>query len=200
VLLEWDQSTAWCDLKEQRDHEALRRLLRDVSRRAVPVGAALFALGFWLIGRIPGGGGPVPGRLLLLAAPLLLVWPLLYAALRFGLVKPQSGTRVRVRLRRRGIQFVHRRRVSGVIWSSFDAFDFVVWNEFELVRLRLRSNWLLRRLGPPRMVATEFGGAGVEASSIRETLRDRGLGEEPLGEPGPGWRVAPARSSPGDCR
>jgi hypothetical protein len=59
VLLEWEQSIPWCDAERQRGYEALLHLMRRVATRAVPMGAALFAIGFWWIGRIPGGGGPL---------------------------------------------------------------------------------------------------------------------------------------------
>jgi hypothetical protein len=184
VLLEWDESIPWCDAERQRSYEALLQLMRSVAIRGVPLGAALFAIGFWLIGRIPGGGGPISYRWQLkFAGPWLLFWLLPYVALRLGLAKPTRGTGVRVRFHLRGIQFVEASgAVRRIDWSRFDAFDVRRWNGFEVLKLRFRGSWLSRRFARDS-VAIEFDAAEVCTSSIREVLQDRGLCEEPLGEP-----------------
>ncbi len=183
VLLEWEQSIPWCDAERQRGYEALLHLMRRVATRAVPMGAALFAIGFWWIGRIPGGGGPLSYLWQLpLAGPLLLFWLLPYVALRLGFAKSTRGTCVRVRLLRRGIQFVEASgTVQQIDWCRFDAFDFRRWNGFDVLKLRFRGGWLSRRCARHGVVV-EFGAAQVSASSIRGVLQDRGLCEEPLGE------------------
>jgi len=183
VLLEWDESIPWCDAQRQRSYEALLRLMRRVAIRGVPVGAALFVIGFWLIGRIPGGGGPISYRWqLTFAGPLLLIWLLPYLALRLRFVRPTRGTCVRVRFHLRGIQFVQAGgAVQQINWSRFDAFDVRRWNGFDVLMLRFRGTWLSRRFG--RDSVTVELGARVSTSSIGEVLQDRGLREEPLGEP-----------------
>jgi hypothetical protein len=184
VLLEWEESIPWCDAELQRSYEALLQLTRRIAIRDVSFGAALFATGFWLIGRIPGGTGPVPYRWqLTFAGPWLLLWLLPYVVLRLGFAKPRRGTRVHIRLHLRGIQFVEASSVvKQVRWSSLDAFDVGKWNGFDVLKLRFRGTWLSRRFGP-NSVAVEIGAAQVCPSSIREVLQDRGLCEEPLSEP-----------------
>jgi hypothetical protein len=183
VLLEWDESIPWCDAERQRSYEALLQLMRRVAIRGVPLGTALFAIGFWLIGRIPGGGGPISYRWQLeFAGPWLLFWLLPYVALRLGFAKPTRGTCVHVRFHLRGIQFVKAGGTVQIDWSRFDAFDVRRWNDFDVLKLRLRGSWLSRRFGRDS-VAVEFGAAQVCTSSIREVLQDRGLSEEPLGAP-----------------
>jgi hypothetical protein len=184
VLLEWDESIPWSDAEQQRRYEALLQLVRRVAVRDVPLGAALFATGFWLIGRIPGGGGPIPYRWqLTFAGPWLLFWLLPYVALRLGFVKPTPGTCVHVRFHLRGIQIVGASgTVKQIGWSEFDAFDVGRWNGFDVLKLRFRGSWLSRRFGRDS-VAVEFCAAQVRTSSIRAVLQDRGLCEEPLGEP-----------------
>jgi hypothetical protein len=187
VLLEWDESVLWCDVERQRSYEALLQLMRRLAIRSVPLGAGLFAIGFWLIGRIPGGGGPISYRWqLTFAGPWLLLWLLPYGALRLGFAKPTRGMCVHVRLRLRGIQFDKGGGTVQMDWSRFDAFDVRRWNGFDLLQLRLRGSWLSRRFGRDN-VAFEFGSAQVCTSSIREVLQDRGLSEEPLGEPLASW-------------
>lgn len=184
VLLEWDESIPWSDAERQRDYEALLQRMRRVAIRGVPLGAALFAIGFWLIGRIPGGGGPIFYRWQLkFGGPWLLFWLLPYVALRLGIAKPTCGTCVHIRIHLRGIQRVEAGGIHRQIdWARFDAFDVGRWNGFDVLSLRLRGSWLSRRFGRD-IVTVEFGSAHVCASSIRGVLQDRGLCEEPLGEP-----------------
>ena len=184
VLLEWDESIPWCDAERQRGYEALRHLTRRIAVRVVPLGAVLFTTGFWLIGRIPGGGGPIPYRWqLTFGGPWLLFWSLPHIALRLGFAKPTPGACAHVRFDLRGIQFIAGNGVVKQIgWSRFDAFDFGKWNSFEVLKLRFRGSWLSRRFGPD-ILAVEFCATQVCASSIRQALQDRGLYEEPLGEP-----------------
>ncbi len=185
VLLGWDESISWCDASRQRAYKTLLRLMRRVAVRGVPVGAFLFATGFWLIGRIPGGGGPISYVWQLkFAGPFLVLWLLPYAALRLGFAKPTAGTCVRVLCRLRGIEFVEEDgSVRQIGWSRFDAFDIGSWNGFAVLKLRFRGSWLSRRLGPSSIAAVELSAAQVSTSSIKEVLQDRGLFEEPLGEP-----------------
>ena len=120
------------------------------------------------------------------AGPWLLVWLLPYAALRLGFAKPTRGRCVHVRFHLRGIQFVETGGAKQVGWSRFEAFDVGRWNGFDVLQLRFRGSWLSRRFGPNN-VAIEFCPAQVCAASIREVLQDRGLREEPLGEPPASW-------------
>lgn len=186
VLLEWDESIPWCDAERQRSYEELLQLMRRVAVRDVPLGAVLFATGFWLIGRIPGGCGPMPYRWqLTFAGPWLLFWLLPYVALRLGFAKPTRGTCVHVRFHLRGIHFVGASgTVEQILWSRFDAFDVGRWNGFDVLKLRFRGSWMSRRFGPKSVTAVEFCAAQVSTSSIREVLQDHGLDEESLGEPG----------------
>ena len=184
VLLEWDESIPWCDAERQRGYEELLQLTRRIAVRIVPLGAVLFLAGFWLVGRIPGGGGSMPyHRQLIFAGPWLLFWLFPYIALRFGFAKPTHGISVRVRLHMRGIQFaVGSHTVKRIDWSHFDAFELGRWNDFDVLKLRLRGTWVSRRLGR-KNVAIEFGASRVRISSIREVLLDRGLDELTLDEP-----------------
>ncbi len=113
---------------------------------------------------------------------VVLFWLLPYVALRLGFAKSTRGTCARVRLLRRGIQFVEASgTVQQIDWCRFDAFDFRRWNGFDVLKLRFRGGWLSRRCARHGVVV-EFGAAQVSASSIRGVLQDRGLREEPLGE------------------
>ena len=183
VLLEWDESIPWCDAERQRDYAALLVLVRRIAVLDVPLGAVIFATGFWLIGRIPGGGGPMSYRSqLTFAGPWLLFWLLPYAALRLGFVKPPWGTGVRVQLRARGIQFVGSSEVFRQIdWTRFHAFEISSRNGFDVLKLRVRDNWLSRKLGR-KDVAIEFSRARVEIASIRRVLQDLGIHEEPMND------------------
>lgn len=197
VLAEWSQSIPWCDLRQQQDHQAFLRLARILAFRAVPLGVALLLLGFWSIGKIPQGGGPVPrGRQLLLALPLLaLAVP--YILLRLGLIAPQPGTSVRARLRVRTIELVGRRGMVRVVpWSAFDAFDFGSWEGFDLLKLRLRQRWWTRGRRWPAVLAVEIGQSGVDPSKTRQILLERGLREESLALVGSEWGTSTCRGSP----
>jgi len=183
ILLEWDESIPWCDTERQKGYEAILKLTRRIAVRTVPLGAVLFVIGFWLIGRIPGGGGPISYRWqLTFAGPWLLLWVLPYAALRLGFVKPAWGTAIRIQFRMRGIQ-LHKGRgtVSQIDWCKFDAFEIGSREGFDMLKLRFRDNWLLRKFGP-NIVEIEFCAARVHTSSIRQVLLDRGLNEESLNE------------------
>lgn len=184
VLLEWDESIPWCDAERQRGYEALLKLVRRIAVRDVPAGAVIFATGFWLIGRIQGGGGPISYRWqLTFAGPWLLLWLLPYAALQLGFVEPSWGTCVHIQFRVRGIQFVEASGPGKQIdWSRFDAFEIGRRNGFDELKLRFRGNWLSRRFGRNN-VAVEFCAARVDTLSIRQVLQDRGLHEESLNEP-----------------
>ena len=170
--------------ERQRGYEALLKLVRRLAVREVPLGAVIFAACFWLIGRIPGGGGSISYRWqLTFAAPWLLLWVLPYAALRLGFVKPSWGTSVHIQFRVRGIKFVEPTgTVKQIDWSRFDAFEIGRRDGFDELKLRLRGNWLSRRFGRDS-VAVEFCAARVDTSSICQVLQDRGLHEEPLNEP-----------------
>jgi len=72
--------------------------------------------------------------------------------------------------------------VKRIDWSHFDAFELGRWNDFDVLKLRLRGTWVSRRLGR-KNVAIEFGASRVRISSIREVLLDRGLDELTLDEP-----------------
>ncbi len=69
-------------------------------------------------------------------------------------------------------------------WAELDAFDFGRWRDVPLLKLRRRGSWIARRLAAPRVV-----GLGVDSPEteerLRPLLRDRGLPEEPLGDPFP---------------
>ena len=183
VLLEWDQSIPWCDAERQSGYEALIQLTRRIAARIVPFGAVLFATGFWLIGRIPGGGGPMSyHRQMTFAGPFLLLWMLPYAVLRLGFVKPSWGSRVHIQFRVRGIQFVDASgTVEQINWSTFDSFGIGRRNGFDVLKLSVRGNRLSRRFGR-KNVAVEFGAARVDTLSIRQVLHDCGLHEVPLNE------------------
>jgi hypothetical protein len=185
VLLVWDESIPWCDAEGQKDYETLLHVARRMAVRNVPLGAALFAAGFWLIGRIPGGGGPISYRWqLTFAGPLLLLCLLPYVALQLGFAKPRRGTCRHVRFHLRGIQLVWANgTVKQIGWCRFDAFDFGRWNGFDVLKLRLYGSWPSRNFGRS-VTALEFGAAHVSTFSIRDALLDRGLHEEPLGDPG----------------
>jgi hypothetical protein len=185
VLLEWDESIRWCDARRQKGYEALLQSMRRVAVRTVPLGAVLFATGFWLIGRIPGGGGPISYRWqLTFAGPWLIFWLLPYIALRLGFAKPTHGTCDHVRFHLRGIQFIAANGIVRQInWSRLEAFDFGRWNGSEVLKLRFRGSWLPQRF-EPGILAVEYCAAQVCASSIREVLQDRGLYQEALGEAG----------------
>jgi hypothetical protein len=183
ILLEWDESIPWCDAERRKGYEAILKLVRRIAVRTVPLGAVIFATGFWLIGRIPGGGGPISYRWqLTFAGPWLILWVLPYAALRLGFGKPACGTCVHIQLRVRGIHFVEASvTVKQIEWSRFDAFEIGRRDGFDELTLRLRGNWLSRRFGRDN-VAVEFCAARVDTSSIRQVLQDRGLHEESLKE------------------
>lgn len=183
VLLEWDESIPWCDAERRKGYEAILKLVRRIAVRVVPLGVAIFAIGFWFIGRIPGGGGPISYRWqLTFAGPWLLLWVLPYAALRLGFGKPAYGTCVHIQFRVRGIHFVQASvTVKQIEWSRFDAFEIGRRDGFDEVKLRLRGNWLSRRFGRDN-VAVEFCAARVDTCSIRQVLQDRGLHEESLNE------------------
>ncbi len=184
MLLEWDESIPWCDAERQRGYDEIFQLSRRIAVQIVPLGAALFVAGFWLIGRIPGGAGPMPySTQLKFAGAWLLFWLLPYAAFRLGSGKATQGVCTHVRLHVRGIEFLETgRRVKTIDWYVFDAFELGRWNNFDLLKLRLRGNWFSRRLGLKNM-AIEFGVSGVSPSSIRQVLVDRGLREEILNDP-----------------
>jgi hypothetical protein len=123
VLLEWEQSIAWCDLDKQRGHEALRVLSRELVSRALPLGAAVLGLGLWFLSRIPDAGAAPLRAGLIVAGSLLAALSLPYAALRLGLLRPTLGTSLRVRLRARGVQVAGARGVVRMVgWATFDAF------------------------------------------------------------------------------
>ena len=184
VLLEWDQSIPFCDEERQRGYEEVLQLSRRIAVRVVPLGAVLFMAGFWLIGRIPRGAGPVPYRTQLgFAGPWLLFWLLPYIALRLGLGKPTLGIPTHVRLHIRGIQFVLAGHiVKRIDWYLFDAFEIGRWNGFDVLKLRLRGKYFSRRFRR-NSVAIEFGVSGISPSSIRQLLLDRGVDEQILSEP-----------------
>ena len=117
------------------------------------------------------------------AGPWLLFWLFPYTALRLGSAKPTQGISVHVRLHTRGIEFVvASTTVKRIDWSLFDAFALGRWNDFDVLKLRLRGTCLSRRFGQ-KNVAVEFGVSRVRTSAIREVLLDRGLVEETLNEP-----------------
>lgn len=184
MLLEWDESVPWCDAERQRGYEEVLQLSRRIAIRIVPLGGVLFMVGFWLIGRIPGGGGPMPYRTQLkFAGPWLAFWLFPYIALQLEFAKPKQGTCIHVRLHTREIQLVvANRTVKRIDWSLFDAFELTRWNDFDVLRLRLRGTCLSRRFGR-KNVAVEFGASGLSPSSIRQVLLNRGLDEETLSEP-----------------
>ncbi len=146
ILLEWDESVAWCDATRQVDYEALRKLVHRIAIRDVPLGAVIFEIGFWLIGRIPGGGGPISyGWQLKFAGPWLVFWLLPYAVLRLGFVRPSWGTCIHVQFRVRGIRFAEANgTVKQINWNRFDTFEIYSRNGFNVLKLRFRGNWLSR--------------------------------------------------------
>jgi hypothetical protein len=186
VLLEWEQSIAWCDLDKQRGHEALRVLSRELVSRALPLGAAVLGLGLWFLSRIPDAGAAPLRAGLIVAGSLLAALSLPYAALRLGLLRPTLGTSLRVRLRARGVQVAGARGVVRMVgWATFDAFAFGTWREFHVLKLRARAPWPLRRPRPARLALFEVPPTAVRPADVRAVLLDRGLQEEALGEPGP---------------
>lgn len=192
VLLEWEEPVAWSDHVGQRSYEALCELTRTLAFRSAPVALLLLGLGFWWIGRIPDGTGPVPlSRQLLIAAPLLAA--LVLPHLARGFLKPRPGRKRRIRLCERGPQVVGDGGVAKTSrWAEFDAFDFGPWRDVQLLKLRLRGSWISRRLAARRVVG--FGVDSPEAEErLRLLLRDHGLHEEPLGDPLPGSRSHSSR-------
>jgi hypothetical protein len=128
---------------------------------------------------------------LILAGPWLLFWLFPYIALRLGFAKPKQGTCIRVRLHTRGIQFVvASQTVKRIDWSRFDPFELGRWNDFDVLKLRLRGTCFSRRFRREN-VAVEFGASRVCASSIRRVLLDRGLEEEMLRDPFENAQLAP---------
>ncbi len=184
VLAEWDEPVSWSDAVAGHSHEAFRDLARVLAVRAAPLAAVLLGLGFWGIGRIPEGAGPVPLSLqLLVAVPLVAALVLPYLA--GGLLRPKPGRRRRIRLCERGPQVTLDDRVTKTTpWSVFDAFDFGPWRDVALMKLRLRGTWLSRRLAPRRVVAFGLDSADT-VERLRTILRGRGLHEEPLDDPLP---------------
>jgi hypothetical protein len=181
VLLEWEEPVAWSDHVGQRSYEAFCELARVLAFRSAPVALLLLGLGFWWIGRIPDGAGPVPlSRQLLIAAPLLAALALPHLAR--GFLKPRPGRTRRIRLCERGLQVVGDGGVAKTSrWAELDAFDLGAWRDVRLLKLRLRRSWISRRLAPRRVVG--FGVDSPETEErLRPLLRDRGLQEEPLGD------------------
>ena len=184
VLMEWDEPVAWSDSVGQRSYEALRELARVLAFRSAPVALLLLAVGFWWIGRIPGGLGPVPlSEQLLVAVPLLAA--LIVPHVASGFWRPKPGRRRQIRLCERGPQVAVEGGVARTSrWSEFDAFDFGPWRDVQLLKLRRRGSWISRRLGGQRVV-----GFAVDSTDVTQRLRplllDRGLHEEPLGDPLP---------------
>jgi hypothetical protein len=184
VLAEWNQAPSWCDLRSERDYATILQLSRILALRAMPTSMALLLLGLWLIGRIPGATGPLPWRTQLLFVLPFLALALPYVSLRLGLLKPEPGTSVRVRLRVRTLELVGRRGTLKTFpWSSFDAFDFGYWEEYDLLKLRLRERWPVAGRRPRTVAGFEIGTSGTLQSEIRQVLLERGLHEEPLGAP-----------------
>ena len=182
VLVEWDEPVAWSDHVGQRSYEAFCELARVLAFRSAPVALLLVGLGFWWIGRIPDGTGPVPlSRQLMIAAPLLAA--LVLPHLARGFLKPRPGRRRRIRLCERGPQVVGDGGVAKASrWAEFDAFDLGPWRDVQLLKLRLRGSWISRRLGGQRVVGFAVDSKDV-TERLRPLLRDRGLHEEPLGDP-----------------
>jgi hypothetical protein len=184
VLAEWEEPAAWSDAVARSSHESLRELTRILALRAAPTAAALLALGFWWIGRIPGGTGPVPPSFqLLVAAPMIVGLVLPHLVVR--MVAPRPGRRRRIQLRERGPTVeLEGRPARTSRWGELDAFDFGVWQDVSLLKLRLRGTWLSRRLAPRRVM-----GFGLDSADAPERLRpillERGLREEPLADPLP---------------
>jgi len=149
--------------------------------------------GFWLVGRIPGGGGPLPYRTqLIFARPWLLFCLIPYIALQFGFAKPTQGICTHVRLHVRGIQFVvASQAIKRIDWSLLDAFELGRRNDFDVLKLRLRGSCLSRRFGR-KNVAIEFGVSQLCPSSIREVLLGRGLKEETLSDPFVNTQLVPS--------
>ncbi|MCG6926257.1 MAG: hypothetical protein LJF30_13210 [Acidobacteria bacterium] len=182
VLVEWEEPVAWSDHATQRSYEAYCELARVLAFRSAPLAVLLLGLGFWWIGRIPGGAGPVSlSRQLLIAVPLLAV--LVLPHLARGFLKPRPGRRRRIRLCERGPQVVGDGGAAKTSrWAEFDAFDFARWRDVPLLKLRLRGSWISRRLAARRVVG--FGVDFPEAEErLRPLLRQRGLHEKPLEDP-----------------
>jgi hypothetical protein len=184
VLAEWDEPVSWSDVVGRHSHEAFCELARVLAFRAAPLAVVLFAAGFWWIGRIPGGSGPVPvSKQLLVAVPLIGALAVPYLAR--ALLRPKPGRKRRIRLCVRGPQVTANDRVAKTSpWSEFDAFAFGPWRDVHLLKLRLRGTWLSRRLAPRRVVAFGLDSADA-AEGLRPILQDRGLHEEPLDDPLP---------------
>jgi hypothetical protein len=173
----------WSDRAAQQAYEVFRELAGVLALRAVPLGIALFALGFWLIGRIPGGLRPLPYSLQVMLAAFVLA-PLLLPYVALPFLRPRPGTRRQIRLRVRGLEIVRDSRVAKTYsWSEYDAFDFGTVQGVDLLKLRLRGTWLSRRLGSRAIVALAMNPSEVSRAVARDVLVSRGLHEEPLGEP-----------------
>jgi hypothetical protein len=179
VLLEWEEPASWSDHQRQQSYESLRKLARVLAFRSAPVAALLLAVGFWLVGRIPEGSGPVPVTLqLLIAAPLVIMLVVPHFAM--PLLRPQGGVRRRIRIRERTLEVGEGAGAGRAArWAEFDAFDVVPWGDVPLLRLRRRS-WVARRREGGRV-----GALGLDTPALmgrlRPLLRERGLQEEPLG-------------------
>jgi hypothetical protein len=184
VLEEWEEPVAWSDAVTRRSQDSLRELTRVLAFRAAPTAAVLLVLGFWWIGRIPGGAGPLSPSFQLLVATCVVA-ALVLPHVVSGMVKPRPGRRRRIQLRERGPQVaVDGQPVKTSRWAEFDAFDFGEWGGVALVKLQLRGSWLSRWLAPRRVVGFGLDAADA-ADRLRPILLERGLQEVPLVDPLP---------------
>jgi hypothetical protein len=175
ILLEWDQPGTWAEVMA-RQGDAGYRELRAGILRTLPISAGLVAVQCWLVGRIPGGGGRLPLRTELVFLGVCLAYPVLIWCVLL-LERTLPGSRVHVRLRIRGLEIGSGSARLRIPWARVDAFCFQEWQDLELLKLRLGNvigqRVLAVALQPP--LATQ--------GALRPLLRQRGLFEEPLGEP-----------------
>ena len=182
LFLEWEEPLAWSDYAAEQSYQKMRELARVLAVRAVPTGALVFVLGFWLVGRIPGNAGRLPYSIqATIAAGVLLPLLVPCGAVRF--LRPQPGTRSRVRFRLRGPEHLRNGHSKPLVWRQFDAFDFGSVRGVDILKLRLRGNWLTRLSGPPTVVGLGLDSRVASSHAIRTILQDRGLREQPLEDP-----------------
>jgi hypothetical protein len=172
TFLVWEQPEPWAGAVVVRWKEQRREILRGILTRVSPftIGASL--LQFWLIGRIPGGGGPLPlTREVVITAgllglPLLMMLPLAIAPRMRHVEIANSGLRIGTG----GGGY-------GLPWWTFDAFAFATASGVELLKLRRRS------IRHPDVWAIALQKNRIPRETLIRALTDWGLVEEPLGEP-----------------
>src|SRR5262249_45360353 len=104
ILFEWEEPGPWGDRAAIQAYEMFLGLARVLAFRAVPTGLLLFALGRWLIGKIPDGGGVPPLSLFAKLAGLFLGPFLVEALFIVLLMRPKLGQLRQIRFRQKGLE------------------------------------------------------------------------------------------------